>query len=1078
MNEILSSLKENWTLCAFTFLLVMGNLMIAKGMNSVHQNTPTRGSMLLSSTDLISYYSEVSPSMRDANDPVWDHVQSLSGSTRLHAPTGATSLYLSSIYTDTDVYIRCSWKDIVKNDEGVYWIYHDGNWTFNSPYQDGLSIIFANNDPEKKFSQDGCMRTCHVRDSEYLPIENQLRKYSHTSLETMDMWFWSSSLTDPYHYAIDGYINSIPSDNNVGYYLDPDEDIGLVKNRPLVDYLEYPYLAQPVFMQNPDIKPRFGDKLIKSGEEVPFDDNYYDPDLGMSRINPITHQPWKNGDTVAGYLLDRLPSGGDVAAVSYYSHTNQEWTVVFRRSLTTDDEINDIQFEDLTEPYLFGISIFGDLQGTFYIKPDNSSGDDKTRCVPDKVTDTIKLRFQPIYLARHAGSSEPLFNGFHATNSTNATWTSAIMEDPIWSTTQMYRENLYDLNNEKMASQNSIWDFDLRAIYSHDSIYLKINWTGSYSRDDPRLEIGWQSLDPISMYSKNYQFLMKDGHMNTNSPLGGDLWIIPLGKTNSIGSGSDFIMTPNGSFEDETDDRNDITFCYTNSDVVIKRSLTTDDPDDVQFRDLTRVYMLSVLFYGIGYEDYMLTHLLSVRFEPDFDDKIKPSRITGLKFVDGKDSNAILTWDPAAEHDFGCYQIYYSQKQFTVVTGMMPLTKISDVDLTTFEMNGLKPDEEHYFAVTTLDNNRNEDKSVLSIKCDPTDIMPPPRIEGLKAVSGDDSDVFLEWDPSASVDFMAYRIYVSEIGQDSIFSHDHITEITDRKTVSYRVEGLKSGIEYNFAVTAIDHVGNEDTSVIIASAKVKDITPPGRISGLYAYDKADFYGGGLGVTWNPSPSKDILCYKIYMSTETFDNVDGMEPLAILESNYYDITGLQDLKKYYFVVTVEDWNGHVSPPSICVSATPTRSGPPEPVEMISGVDSKDGKVTLTWSMSNSSYFNHYCLYISKSPIINLSSPEVSRLANLTSRDKTMYNVSGLEDGVTYYFAITVANIHNAEERTVIISTQAMPTATPPPPRNILREILPYIVFVMLTILAAVGIFVMIGRVQKYGSLRTRRFERKW
>ncbi len=1059
-----------------TLMIILTNIIVTA--ISYRGIIPEGRGYEVSSTELTSYYSEVPPSLDNANDDIWENIVNVIGAIPLHAPTGSTTVDIRSIYTDSDIYFRFTWRDLHKNDEGTYWIYHQGNWTFNSAYQDGFGVYFPVEDTNNYFKEEGCMRTCHAVDEEYMNPENQARKFTKTSSETGDIWYWSSSLTAPYNYAIDGYLTHVPSDNNVGYYIDEDEDFGLVKNRPLIDYKDYAHLGQPVFMQNPDIPPTLGEKYIKTGEEVPFDTNYYDPDTGYSNVNPITHEPWKNGDKVAGYMLDHPPTGdGDVSATASYSPFNQTWTLLLKRSLTTDDIEHDLQFDDLSAHYLFGISIFGDLTGTSGTRNWGENDAWDTRCIPSKTSETLILKFQPILSSKYVESvdfpNDP--------SGLNVSDIEKFIDNPVWDSSTTFNEPLHDVSDLNITDPNTVYSFNISTIYTNKELFLLISWDGRDDLVSRGVEIGWQTPSLIGLGSKYCSFFRTNDHINTNCPEGGDVWTTVINDTASIDKWADSKIENNKILSDESGSQQDIigghvtygSDCY----MVIKRNLETYYDDDIQFMDLTRVYLFSVLFQGLGGIEYSMSRTLTLRFEPDDSDTTPPSEIVQIDGKDGTDSNVFLSWNKCNSSDFGCYNIYHDTSMIDDISSIKPVLKVSSIEITEIEVTGLFPGRYHYFSVTPVDDNGNENRDIMVIKIMISDIIPPPLITGLKAESGTDSNVVLSWNRSEIPDFGHYNIYVASDPLKNVTGMMPEAEIDEVATSTYDIRGLRRDEKYYLAVTAVDHTGNENRSVYYVDAVPKDINPPSRVTGVNAFNLAMESGGELSVKWKNSSAADLDHYNVYMSPNPINATDmsytGLSVYNTTDKNSIRISGLDDKKRYYFVVTAVDWYGHESMASICVYATPTKSGPPDPVTSFKVRDGKDGTVILSWEPSDSPYFHHYCLYLSETQITDLDSNGLILVANITSRNTISYYVTGLKNGTTYHFAITVANIYNIENKTVIVSDSATPTKTKPPAKNPLLKYLPYII----TIVAFISL-IMIAiesnkRIKRYGSLRKRR-----
>ncbi len=70
------------------------------------------------------------------------------------------------------------------------------------------------------------------------------------------------------------------------------------------------------------------------------------------------------------------------------------------------------------------------------------------------------------------------------------------------------------------------------------------------------------------------------------------------------------------------------------------------------------------------------------------------------------------------------------------------------------------------------------------------------------------------------------------------------------------------------------------------------------------------------------------------------------------------------------------------------------------------DVYDGKVVLSWNRSTAEDFDHYSIYISKSEIVAV--PGMTPVQRITGIAANTYQVTGLEAGVGYYFAVTAVD----------------------------------------------------------------------
>jgi fibronectin type 3 domain-containing protein len=177
----------------------------------------------------------------------------------------------------------------------------------------------------------------------------------------------------------------------------------------------------------------------------------------------------------------------------------------------------------------------------------------------------------------------------------------------------------------------------------------------------------------------------------------------------------------------------------------------------------------------------------------------------------------LLSWDQANETDFYGYRIYRSSVPILSISGLTPIEEIRSIEITELEVEAPENDVDYYFAVTGVDEAGNESKLALEpggstygpVRA--LDNLPPPPVTGLRAEDRPDDlggVIVLRWDgPSPVDDFGRYNIYVS---RDPITSTDGLNpiKVTDRNVTVYEVK-TTDGVDYFFAVTAVDRSGNE-----------------------------------------------------------------------------------------------------------------------------------------------------------------------------------------------------------------------------------------------------------------------------
>jgi outer membrane protein assembly factor BamB len=100
--------------------------------------------------------------------------------------------------------------------------------------------------------------------------------------------------------------------------------------------------------------------------------------------------------------------------------------------------------------------------------------------------------------------------------------------------------------------------------------------------------------------------------------------------------------------------------------------------------------------------------------------------------------------------------------------------------------------------------------------------------------------------------------------------------------------------------------------------------------------------------------------------------------------------------------------------------------PSPVSGLTAVDAYRGNVNLRWSEAIDGDFDRYELYISKSKIEDIQGLQPIHV--ITDISHTTFQVSGLEEGTTYYFSVLAVNkqgTKNTEFPTVNVTTSIIP-----------------------------------------------------
>jgi len=108
------------------------------------------------------------------------------------------------------------------------------------------------------------------------------------------------------------------------------------------------------------------------------------------------------------------------------------------------------------------------------------------------------------------------------------------------------------------------------------------------------------------------------------------------------------------------------------------------------------------------------------------------------------------------------------------------------------------------------------------------------------------------------------------------------------------------------------------------------------------------------------------------------------------------------------------------------AEPAETTPPSAITGLVGIDAYDGRVNLSWDKSTAEDFDHYNIYVGESEIADAGGmTPIHQIRDITANT---YQVTGLEDGAKYYFAVTAVD-KSGNENTLVTCVSA--TSTPMP-----------------------------------------------
>lgn len=258
-----------------------------------------------------------------------------------------TTVSIRSVYSGDSVYFVVAWEDPTQSFIRSPWQkQEDGTWVkLSDPedeggdnslyYEDKMAFIWNIANSIQGFEDQGCFTACHAGEEDGdKPFGN---KYTSDEGELGDIWHWKSvrnvGQMDDQYLDWTRWSEDTPE---AGRHSDPKDSGGYADN--VNEGGDGPAFMAPEGGSR-DGAPGF----ILDSEKVPFDDSLFEA-----------------GDMVPSIVV--APITGDRGNISAgWVWADGVWTLEFGRALTTGSEF-DVQFDDLSAIYYFGVAVFDNVQ--------------------------------------------------------------------------------------------------------------------------------------------------------------------------------------------------------------------------------------------------------------------------------------------------------------------------------------------------------------------------------------------------------------------------------------------------------------------------------------------------------------------------------------------------------------------------------------------------------------------------------------------------------------------------------------------------------------------------------------------
>jgi len=367
------------------------------------------------------------------------------------------------------------------------------------------------------------------------------------------------------------------------------------------------------------------------------------------------------------------------------------------------------------------------------------------------------------------------------------------------------------------------------------------------------------------------------------------------------------------------------------------------------------------------------------------------------------------------------YRIYTSTSPGVVNQNSFTEINVASIsgDTASYVFSGLTNGRRYYYSVTAV-NAGGESPLSREVWAQPQ-LTVPGAPQNLQIREGD-SELTLSWQaPSGEILVTDYNVYWSQTlanGQRTqpVVIPNVGNEVSPGQ-FQYTLSGLTNNTEYYILVKAFND-GGEGLSSSELGGVPHIIAPTGLVSALIA--QAQDSQVTLSWDWDIATQGSVPSeYRLYWSTQPSMELQNSPWIDGVQSGFVH-QGLTNGQPYYYRVVAKN-DGGLGPVSELVQATPLPNVPGR----VGGLQAQgsDGAVVLTWDeVPDADRYFVYWTVDSGQPLDSWN-----RLSGLNPGDQH----GGLDNGITYFYVITAANIGGESDSSQIVSaTPQVPAPAAP------------------------------------------------
>lgn len=271
-------------------------------------------------------------------------------------------------------------------------------------------------------------------------------------------------------------------------------------------------------------------------------------------------------------------------------------------------------------------------------------------------------------------------------------------------------------------------------------------------------------------------------------------------------------------------------------------------------------------------------------------------------------------------------------------------------------------DYEFWVEATDFSGQSSPQSEVVRIRIE--DNVPPPVLRNVRASVNDDYQSEITWPVSTEIDLAGYHVYKSR-GEEEEFVR-LTDELLRPLQVSYVHSDTEPGVQYRYAVTAVDVNGNESSLSNPAHVYIWDYTIPEPVTNLEAsFNQTD---SNIQLSWEPGEEYQALrTYQVLR--RQINPITGLMYDQLNEPDFrdqvlfdegYEEDGFREGVLFEYGIVAVSENGNRSDTVWTEIQIPVIT-PPEPPTSIQTNLRTGKRVQITWTASRSGDVTSYKVY---------------------------------------------------------------------------------------------------------------------